>query len=254
MASRHAWHAMSDDVDAWLERAAALVEHRPASRAKAFVVAAQARRDMLAYRPESGYEAATSAVALAREIEDVEIEADALVTLGCARVSLGDPTGVEDLEQRSRTRGPPRSRRLPGAQQSRMGVFGHRRPIACSSCERGECCSRDRRKATRRKRGSRRGTSPTSSTPRPVGRGDAQRSTHSTPHPRAPATCRPRFAASGPTSLRPAIVPRRALEEIRDVVAISRPIDGSAGTMAVARRASLGSLSSWASTRRRRRA
>ena len=98
LASRHAWHALSSDVDSWLERAAALVEHRPASRAKAFVVAAQARRDMLAYRPESGYEAATTAVALAREIADVEIEADALVTLGCARVSLGDPTGVEDLE------------------------------------------------------------------------------------------------------------------------------------------------------------
>ena len=98
LASRHAWHTLSTDVDSWLGRAAALVEHRPASRAKAFVVAAQARRDMLVYRPKSGYEAATTAVALAREIADVEIEADALVTLGCARVSLGDPAGVEDLE------------------------------------------------------------------------------------------------------------------------------------------------------------
>ena len=99
LASRHAWHAMSGDADSWLDRAAALVENRPASRAKAFVVAAQARRDMLAYRPESGSELAQSAVALAREIEDTEIEADALVTFGCGRVSLGDPTGVRDLEQ-----------------------------------------------------------------------------------------------------------------------------------------------------------
>ena len=98
MASRHAWHAMSGDADSWLERAAALVDHRPTSRAKAFVVAARARSDILAFRPESGYELAESAVALAREIGDVEIEADALITLGCARVSLGDPTGVGDLE------------------------------------------------------------------------------------------------------------------------------------------------------------
>jgi tetratricopeptide (TPR) repeat protein len=31
----------------------------------------------------------------------MEVEADALVTLGCARVSLGDPAGVEDLEHAS---------------------------------------------------------------------------------------------------------------------------------------------------------
>ena len=100
-ASRHAWHAMSGDAVSWLERAAALVEHRPASSAKAIVVAAQARSEMLAYRPESAWELARSAVALAREIEDMEVEADALVTLGCARVSLGDPAGVEDLEHAS---------------------------------------------------------------------------------------------------------------------------------------------------------
>ena len=98
VASRHAWHAMSGDADSWLERAVALVEHRPASRAKAIVVAAEARRDMLAYRPESGYELAVTAVALAREVDDTDIEADALVTLGSARVSLGDVTGVQDLE------------------------------------------------------------------------------------------------------------------------------------------------------------
>ncbi|HKX48472.1 MAG TPA: adenylate/guanylate cyclase domain-containing protein [Gaiellaceae bacterium] len=98
LASRHAWHSMAGDADAWLERAALLVEHRPASRAKALVVAGQARRDSLAFRPESGLELAESAVALAREIEDVKIEADALVTLGCARVALGDPGGVESIE------------------------------------------------------------------------------------------------------------------------------------------------------------
>jgi class 3 adenylate cyclase/tetratricopeptide (TPR) repeat protein len=98
LASRHAWHSMSGDADAWLERAAMLVEHRPASRAKALVVAGQARRDVLAYSPESGLVLAESAIALAREIEDARIEADALVTLGCARVALGDPRGVENIE------------------------------------------------------------------------------------------------------------------------------------------------------------
>jgi class 3 adenylate cyclase/tetratricopeptide (TPR) repeat protein len=111
LASRHAWHAMTGDADSWLERAATLVEHRPASRAKAFVVAAQARRDMLAFRPESGHALAESAVAFAREIGDVEIEADALITLGCARVSLGDPGGVEDLE-------------------TALGLVGHRGRVA----------------------------------------------------------------------------------------------------------------------------
>jgi len=98
LASRHAWHSMAGDADAWLERAALLVEHRPASRAKALVVAGQARRDAIAFSPESGLRLAESAIALAREIEDVKIEADALVTLGCARVALGDSGGVEDIE------------------------------------------------------------------------------------------------------------------------------------------------------------
>jgi tetratricopeptide (TPR) repeat protein len=98
LASRHAWHSLTGDADAWLERAAMLVEHRPASRAKALVVAGQARRDALAWSPESGLELAKSAIALAREIEDVKIEADALITFGCARVALGDPGGVENLE------------------------------------------------------------------------------------------------------------------------------------------------------------
>ena len=98
LASRHAWHSMTGDADAWLERAATLVEHRPASRAKALVVAGQARREAIAFSPETGLRLAESAIALAREIEDVKIEADALVTRGCARVALGDPRGVEDIE------------------------------------------------------------------------------------------------------------------------------------------------------------
>jgi class 3 adenylate cyclase/tetratricopeptide (TPR) repeat protein len=98
MASRHGWHAMASDVDAWLERAATLVEDRPPSRAKALVVGERARRNMLTYRPETGYGLASEAVELARQVGDVEIEAHSLVTLGCARVSLGDADGIEDLK------------------------------------------------------------------------------------------------------------------------------------------------------------
>jgi class 3 adenylate cyclase/tetratricopeptide (TPR) repeat protein len=97
-AYRAAWHAGSDEADIWLERATGLVDDRPKSRAKALVSGEQARREMLAYRPETGRKLAERAVALARDLGDVELEAYSLVTLGCSRVSVGDPAGVDDLE------------------------------------------------------------------------------------------------------------------------------------------------------------
>ena len=98
MASRHAWHAFGGDVDVWLDRAGLLVEGRPTSRAKALVVSERARRNALTARPETGRELALAAIQLARDVGDVEIEAHSLVTLGCARVALGDARGVQDLE------------------------------------------------------------------------------------------------------------------------------------------------------------
>jgi class 3 adenylate cyclase/tetratricopeptide (TPR) repeat protein len=98
MASRHRWHAMAGDTDAWLDRAATLVEQRPPSRAKALVVAERARRSMLTYRTETAYELSRVAIDLAREVGDVETEGHALVTYGSARVSLGYAEGVHDLE------------------------------------------------------------------------------------------------------------------------------------------------------------
>jgi class 3 adenylate cyclase/tetratricopeptide (TPR) repeat protein len=95
--SRHAWHAFGGDVDTWLDRAGALVEGRPASRAKALVTAERARRNALTYRPETGLELARVAIDLARDVGATEIEADALVTFGCARITLGDLEGIEDL-------------------------------------------------------------------------------------------------------------------------------------------------------------
>jgi class 3 adenylate cyclase/tetratricopeptide (TPR) repeat protein len=98
MAARHAWHAQGGDVDWWLDRAAALVEGRPPSRARALVVSERARRNALTYRPTTGLELAREAIELARDVGEVDIEADSLVTHGCARVTLGDGAGVEDLE------------------------------------------------------------------------------------------------------------------------------------------------------------
>jgi class 3 adenylate cyclase/tetratricopeptide (TPR) repeat protein len=98
MASRHEWHALGGDVDAWLERAAKLIDDRPPSRAKALVVSERARRSMLSYQPETGKRLALDAVELARGVGDVEIEAHSLVTLGCSRVALGDGEGIGDLE------------------------------------------------------------------------------------------------------------------------------------------------------------
>jgi len=97
-ASRHRWHAFADDVDVWLDRAAQLVDGRPPSPAKARVAAERARRSALTFRPESGRELALVAVELAQEMSEPEIEADALVTLGCSRVSLGDFDGIDDID------------------------------------------------------------------------------------------------------------------------------------------------------------
>jgi class 3 adenylate cyclase/tetratricopeptide (TPR) repeat protein len=97
-AHRHGWHARAVDADRWLERAAGLIERRPTSRAKALVMAARARRNALTFRTETGKELAAAAVSLAREVGDAEIEADALITLGCTRVSLGDAKGVREVE------------------------------------------------------------------------------------------------------------------------------------------------------------
>jgi class 3 adenylate cyclase/tetratricopeptide (TPR) repeat protein len=96
-ASRHSWHAYGDEVDSWLDRAGELVEGRPPSQAKARVVSARARRNALNYRPETGTELALAAIELAHDVGSPEVEADALVTLGCCRVTLGDEGGIDDL-------------------------------------------------------------------------------------------------------------------------------------------------------------
>ncbi|MGH3132593.1 MAG: AAA family ATPase [Gaiellaceae bacterium] len=99
-AGRVGWYGGGAPASAsWVDRAAELVETRPSSRAKALVLAERARREMLDYRYHTAIEHADASIAIARELGDVEVEADALVTRGVCRVSLGDRDGIQVLEE-----------------------------------------------------------------------------------------------------------------------------------------------------------
>ncbi|HEU5278932.1 MAG TPA: adenylate/guanylate cyclase domain-containing protein, partial [Gaiellaceae bacterium] len=87
------------EAQRWLDRAAALVEGRPASRAQALVLAEQARRAGLNVQVATALEWAERAAAMARELGDDQIRADALVTWGTVRAGSGDARGVELLEE-----------------------------------------------------------------------------------------------------------------------------------------------------------
>ena len=96
--SFHLWHARPGEAHRWLARAAALVEGRPPSRAKALVLAEQARQEMLGYNKDTALELSSQAALLAAEIGDDEIRADALVTGGVVRAIGGDLAGIEMME------------------------------------------------------------------------------------------------------------------------------------------------------------
>jgi class 3 adenylate cyclase/tetratricopeptide (TPR) repeat protein len=97
-ASWHLWHRRPADARALLERAARLVDGRRSSRAKALVLAEQARRALLGYQYATSVALADEAMALARDIGDVQIEADAMVTGGGTRASMGEVEGITMLE------------------------------------------------------------------------------------------------------------------------------------------------------------
>jgi tetratricopeptide (TPR) repeat protein len=82
------------------EAAAALVRKRPASSAKAYVLAFSARRAFLLGEGDRGVGEAQAALAAAEEIGDEREVADALVTLGSALVAVGEPDrGLATLEE-----------------------------------------------------------------------------------------------------------------------------------------------------------
>jgi class 3 adenylate cyclase/tetratricopeptide (TPR) repeat protein len=96
--SWHLWHVRPADGRALLERAASLVEGRPPSRAKALVLTEQARRALIGYQYSTALALADEAMALARDIGDVQIEADAMVTAGATQASMGLESGIAMLE------------------------------------------------------------------------------------------------------------------------------------------------------------
>ena len=98
-ASWHTWHSNPIESGAWLERATALLDGRPPSRAKALMLAERARILMINYQYETSLPVADDAIQQARAVGDVQIEADAIVTSACSRAMLGDRQSMELFEQ-----------------------------------------------------------------------------------------------------------------------------------------------------------
>jgi tetratricopeptide (TPR) repeat protein len=82
-----------------LDRALALVADAPASHSKAVVLSHCMMHLLVADRNADAMQVAREGLAMARNLGDRGIEADALGTIGATRVSLGDPGGVADLER-----------------------------------------------------------------------------------------------------------------------------------------------------------
>jgi len=88
-------HARSSHMD----RALALVADAPASPSKATVLSCCMTHLMAADRHVEALKVARQVQTMARSLGTREVEAAALGTIGAARVSLGDPAGVADLER-----------------------------------------------------------------------------------------------------------------------------------------------------------
>jgi class 3 adenylate cyclase len=90
-----------DRAAAWthLDGAVELVAGRPPSPAKVRVLSRLARSKMLAGANGEAVEQGREALALAEQLELVELQAEALNTIGSARARGGDPQGVEDIER-----------------------------------------------------------------------------------------------------------------------------------------------------------
>ena len=87
-----------DKAVAHFHRAEALVEMRRPTRATAQVLASLARFHMIAGENQEALRYGRSAQAMARTLGSPALEADALMTIGPARVADGDLGGIDDLE------------------------------------------------------------------------------------------------------------------------------------------------------------
>jgi tetratricopeptide (TPR) repeat protein len=82
-----------------LEDAAALLQDTPASPAKAHVLSSLARFRTIGDENEKAIEVGLEALAMADELGIREVRAHALDSIGRARVRIGDPRGIENLEE-----------------------------------------------------------------------------------------------------------------------------------------------------------
>ena len=88
-----------DACDRHLERAHVLVQDLPSSPGKARVLSQVSRYRMLAGAHEEAIRIGEAALAMADELGLVEVQVEALVTIGTTRTSSGDAGGLEDLER-----------------------------------------------------------------------------------------------------------------------------------------------------------
>jgi predicted ATPase/class 3 adenylate cyclase len=82
-----------------LQRAVDLLAEEPASEQSASALAELGRLRMLSHQYAEAAALSDRAMAVARPLGLLEVEANALVTAGTARYSLGDPLGVVQLEE-----------------------------------------------------------------------------------------------------------------------------------------------------------
>ncbi len=95
-----AWfHAENEEAFRHFDRAGTLVADRPASVAKALVLAERSRFLMLASRNQEAIQIGREAEALAGELGLHVLLASSLNNIGVARVSSGDLDGLRDLER-----------------------------------------------------------------------------------------------------------------------------------------------------------
>jgi class 3 adenylate cyclase/tetratricopeptide (TPR) repeat protein len=100
VAGRFFWSAGdSRQSDECLARAVALVEGRPLSPTKARVFAQQARDAFISGDARLGLDLAERALPMAEQIDDDELVSHVFNTIGMARVTLGDPSGIDELRQ-----------------------------------------------------------------------------------------------------------------------------------------------------------
>jgi hypothetical protein len=93
-----------------LERGVALLRDAAPSPQKAYVKAEASRMLMLAARNAEAIELGHAALTMAQELGLDELTADALITIGTARVPYGETDGIDDIER--------------GIELSRAGGFG----------------------------------------------------------------------------------------------------------------------------------